>query len=156
MSLNIKKMFESYFTRGLGCWIWQGNKLKEGYGRFCFNGMKTRAHRFSYELYCGPIKNGLLVCHSCDTPACVNPEHLWLGTTKENIRDAASKNRLSHGESHKSSKITKKTAYEIRGEYARKSIGQEELARKYGVSRGCVIGIVKNRTWKDLGELQFI
>ena len=77
------------------CWVWAGAKTKRGYGKFGVRGKTVSAHRYAYLLLSGPISDGLLVCHGCDRPSCVNPEHLWLGTPSENTSDMVSKNR--HG-----------------------------------------------------------
>jgi hypothetical protein len=82
------------------CWIWTANKDKNGYGRFKFERYPHPAHRFSYKLFKGEIPKGMLICHSCDNPSCVNPEHLWLGSCSDNTRDMVSKNR--HGKHMKS------------------------------------------------------
>jgi hypothetical protein len=83
-----------------GCWIWQHGKTEKGYGIMYIympgrtkKGVKRKAHRISYEAFNGPIPEGLLVCHSCDVPSCVNPEHLWLGTHKDNTQDMMRKGR---------------------------------------------------------------
>jgi len=83
------------------CWLWVGNIHKRGYGQFKLKGKKVGAHRVSYELFKGPIPKGLCVCHTCDVRHCVNPDHLWLGTQKENIRDMYSKGRESNHQSLK-------------------------------------------------------
>ena len=75
------------------CWLWQGGIEKNGYGRIKIKGRKVGVHRLSYELHQGPIVDGLFVLHRCDTPPCVNPEHLYLGTQKQNIRDCVSRER---------------------------------------------------------------
>lgn len=75
------------------CWIWQGATTTKGYGVTRFNGKNIGAHRMAWILAHGPIPEGRYVCHSCDTPACVNPEHLWLGSAQSNNEDAWAKGR---------------------------------------------------------------
>jgi hypothetical protein len=76
------------------CWVWTGSKKTLGYGLVCYRGQLRTAHRVAYEIFVGPLRDGLFVCHSCDNPPCVNPAHLWQGTASDNTRDAMSKGRL--------------------------------------------------------------
>ncbi len=79
-----------------GCWFWDKSLNPAGYGKIVFNGLSGKiwlAHRASYELFKGEIPKGLHVLHKCDQPACVNPDHLWLGTNEENIQDRINKGR---------------------------------------------------------------
>ena len=77
-----------------GCWEYQGKK-SQGYGEIIVNWKRVRAHRYMFELKKGKIPNGLLVCHSCDNRPCINPNHLFLGTHKDNFQDAFRKGRIS-------------------------------------------------------------
>jgi hypothetical protein len=78
-----------------GCWNFLGAKNKFGHGMFSFNRKTIGAHRFSYEYHFNKIPNGLYVCHHCDNPMCVNPNHLFLGTAQDNILDAIAKGRIN-------------------------------------------------------------
>jgi len=80
-----------------GCWLWMGCCDKYGYGQISVKRKAKAAHRVSWELHNGPIPKRLLVCHKCDVQSCVNPEHLFLGTQKDNIRDCISKGRFKGG-----------------------------------------------------------
>ena len=83
-----------------GCWLWNGAKFENGYGAFSYRNKTVRAHRWSYNYWVGPIPDGLLVCHRCDTPACVNPDHLFVGTQRDNLDDREQKGRTLRGENH--------------------------------------------------------
>lgn len=128
-----------------GCWLWQKNKDRKGYGRLS-SGTLNKAHRIAYKLFVGPI-GGAHVCHHCDTPACVNPAHLFLGTNAENTRDAASKGRLpghsSPGESNPNARLTLSQVADIRQSTERSII----LAKQYGVSRRQIWLIRAGRGW---------
>lgn len=76
-----------------GCWLWTGYVGSEGYGLLTASGKTHRAHRLSYEIYVGPIPIGLLICHKCDTPSCVNPSHLYAGTHRDNVLDMVRRKR---------------------------------------------------------------
>jgi len=76
-----------------GCHLWTRAKQSAGYGHFCRFGKNILAHRYLFEKENGPIPDGMFLCHSCDTPACVNPKHLFVGTAKDNMRDASRKSR---------------------------------------------------------------
>jgi hypothetical protein len=80
-----------------GCWLWTSFYDPQGYGRIQYRGECCKAPRLSYEAFKGPIPKGLHVLHTCDVRACVNPEHLWLGTNQDNINDKMRKGRYSNG-----------------------------------------------------------
>jgi len=101
-TLNIisEKMAGNYKrASGGGCWIWIGRLDNGGYGVMSIEGENKYAHRISYELHNGPIPPGLFVCHHCDTPACINPKHLYAGTQADNMRDMAARGRGRKGRS---------------------------------------------------------
>jgi hypothetical protein len=100
--LTIQQRFFLYVNKSSvdGCWEWTGSKERKGYGRFKIKNKKFLAHRMSYQLANGTDPGDLLVCHKCDFPSCVNPDHLFLGTASENQKDSVSKKR------HVSSKKT--------------------------------------------------
>lgn len=115
-----------------GCLLWIGSVNGDGYGACEIDGKYTMVHRAVYEQAHGPIRQGLLVCHRCDVPACVNLAHLFLGTPFQNRKDAQAKGRLPAGESTWCAKLTEQDVREIRA--ARKR-GEtcESLAARYGV-----------------------
>jgi len=137
------------------CWPWIGAKDAGGYGLFNLNGKTVRAHRFAWERKNGPIPKGAgyhgnCVCHRCDTPACCNERHLFLGTNAENMADRNSKGRQAHvhGESCGASKLTEPVVLEIR----RSTLSGIELSQKFGISRTNVSAIKTGRIWKYLIE----
>ena len=96
-SKKLAKQIERFKSRikstGVGCWEWTWSKDGDGYGHFHARPITQRAHRFSYYIYKAELKDGLCICHSCDNPSCVNPDHLWQGTIKQNNQDALAKGR---------------------------------------------------------------
>lgn len=82
------------------CWEWNGGMDGRGYGRLKTGRKYTAAHRFSYTMFYGHIRVGLFVCHHCDNPPCVNPDHLFLGDNQDNMQDAARKGRIASGPRH--------------------------------------------------------
>ena len=130
-----------------GCWICTSHsKDTNGYPQKWNNGKKQNIHRIFYEKYKGPIPQGLHVLHTCDTPACINPGHLWLGTHADNMQDKAEKKRSTYGEKCGTAKLTEYQVLEIRS----MSGTQQEIADKYGVSQHNVSDIKNHRLWKHL------
>lgn len=136
---------------GSGCHIWTGS-TKGGYGRLNLAGRgMCLSHRIAYELYVGPIPPLTLVCHKCDVPSCVNPEHLFLGTSLDNMRDMASKGRLVRllGPDNPRSKLTEAAVIEIRNRAAN---GEKDtrLGREFGVHHATIYSIVKRLSWRHV------
>lgn len=134
-----------------GCWLWEGARNSAGYGILILNGRKVRAHRLAYEMAKGAIPNGLEICHSCDTPACVNPDHLWAGTHAENCADMASKNRgtkttVLYCGHHPRAKLTASAVLSIREDRRPARI----IAAEYGVSKGLIDKIRRRETWQHV------
>lgn len=167
-----------------GCWIWTAGKFNTGYGAFYVAQQNHGAHRLAWELVNGPIPDGLCVCHDCpnrsDNPACCNPSHCFLGTSADNLRDAAKKGRTAKGDRHglrlhperrargerhgtrthpekilrgegqPCSKLTDTKVREIRQSLAEKSATQKQLARQYGVSQRLIHNIFHRMAWSHI------
>jgi len=145
--------FEAYVIRCDGCWRWKNKLTKAGYPtinvrRKSGKWIPMYATRISWEIHRGPIPDGLEVCHHCDNPECTNPEHLFIGTHKENFLDMAMK-----GRSGITSKINMEIARAIRVEYIGQRGQQRVLAIKYGLSQPMISAIVRNLQWKERPSL---
>lgn len=134
------------------CWNWTKYCYKNGYGQFQlrFLGKKYNliASRVAYELKNGLIPEGLLVCHKCDNPICVNPSHLFLGTQQDNMDDKVSKNRQARGETNGRSKLNWEVVNEIRKIYPINK-STSELSKKYNIDSSTIINILKGDNWID-------
>lgn len=159
------------------CWLWIASTRGKGYGAFGADGKNQYAHRASWEIHYGPIPDGLWVLHHCDTPACVNPQHLFLGTNADNMQDCVAKGRTATGERNGSkthperrpkgerhgththpgsrptgerngrAKLTEVQVWEIRALYASGEYSQHAIASRFGVSRPQISAIVNFKNW---------
>ena len=145
-----------------GCWNWQWGKNKKGYGRLSVNGIAQLAHRLIYKETYGEFDKKLFVCHHCDNPGCCNPEHLFLGTNTDNIRDASRKGRMAHGDNHyvrrhpenrvRGSRIgaavlTEDKVLAIRMQYDEGGVTKRELGKLYGVHETTILALLRRDTW---------
>ena len=132
-----------------GCWLWLGGWTRKGYGRLPLRDRSSvLAHRLFYEAHVGPIPDGLIVCHTCDTPACCNPAHLFVGTDALNAADKVAKQRAwkPAGGRNVKAKLDESQVLAIRAD-PRVHI---EIAGTFGVSRQTVSSIKTRRTWQHL------
>lgn len=137
-------LFMKYTDKTDSCWLWTGNKTKSGYGRFGFNYKTYSAHRYSYIHFKGQIPDNMVVRHICRNK-CVNPEHLELGTHKQNTEDRKRDGTYQYGEKNPRVKLTKEQVEEIRSIFPNKTISQ--LAKDYNITWTQIKNIVTFKSW---------
>lgn len=135
----------------IGCVLWKGAIAGKGYGYFLFENKTISAHRMSYRLFNGIIPENFFVLHTCDNRKCVNPDHLFLGTNNDNVKDMVNKKRNScgKGKNHGKAKLDDKTVKRIKILLSQK-IPQKELARKFKISTSTISSIALGITWKNV------
>lgn len=145
--------FWSFVLRGSGCWVWTGarHSLRTPYGQFWWKGRIWRAHRIAWMLAHGPIPPELLVCHHCDNHPCVNPDHLFLGTVRDNTVDSFRKKRSrgKTGTTNGRAKLSENDVRQIRN-LSGSGIGRVELAKRFGISKFHVSKIVRRESWQGV------
>lgn len=153
---QVTKEFDTYYTKGTDCWLWTGHINSDGYGEYYYGGSRMKAHRYSYQLYKGPIPKGLVIMHSCDVTSCVNPDHLSAGTHADNMADMWAKGRGWNGdkngqrkypgaaanENNGNAKLTDDQVRMMRMLHEELEVSQRKLAVIFGISRGQVNNIV--------------
>jgi hypothetical protein len=148
---NLKLNFEKHVIRKNGCWEWNGRLFSTGYPIMTIlhkKGVQT-GHRASWVIHKGKIPEGLFVCHTCDNKECTNPEHLFLGTHKENTLDMVTKNRQAIGIRNGCAKLSENDVIEIKKHL---SLGNtyRELAEKFSVSTTNIAHIKNRKLWKHI------
>lgn len=135
------------------CWEWN-KSLRLGYAQIIAFGQSWFGHRLSYKIFKGDFPNDLFVCHRCDNKKCINPEHLFLGTPKDNVIDMMNKGRQNHakGTNAGRAKLCDSKVLEARRLYKYENIGYSKLARRYGVTSRTIYSAVNGKTWKHLKE----
>ena len=131
------------------CWLWIGSTYICGYGRMSWNGKTQSSHRISWKLKFGEIPNNLFVLHKCDEKLCVNPDHLFLGTQRDNILDLVKKGRNAKHHSRKWKQLRKRSIIRIRKLYEEFK-NYSKIANIYKVSRVTIMNVVKRKTWKHI------
>lgn len=141
--------FVRMFSVGDGCWEWRGRLDDDGYGVLTSQKTKTSAHRFSWKQWNGEIPVGFCVLHKCDNRKCVRPDHLFLGTNRDNQLDKVGKGRQAKGSNHGQSKLTEEVVREIR-KIPESEINFSEQGRKFGVSYVAVRQAYRRRFWQHV------
>jgi len=139
---------------GSGCWQYQGSALDSGYGRIGGSSAEWGgyAHRYAYWAWVGDIPTGLHICHSCDNRGCVNPNHLFSGTAKDNMADAKRKKRMAWGPDCARAKLSKAQVYEIRRKISVGLLTDTEIGQLNAVSATAISHIRHGKTWFNLPE----
>jgi len=149
MKNSLRDRFDNAYTPepNTGCWLW--TRASDRYGFIKVAGRMRFAHRVSYELHFGPIPNGMYVCHHCDNGLCVNPDHLFIGTARDNYEDMCRKGRRAspRGELGPQAKLTWAEAIAVRRTAEAHSEPQHAIAARYGVTQGLVTQILHRKIW---------
>ena len=138
-----------------GCTLWMGGDNGLGYGLVWHDGGMKRAHRVAWELERGPVPNGLVLDHICRVRSCINPDHLFIGTARDNVGDAIAKGRRPRmqqvrraiGENHGRALLTEDDVRFIR---SHRALGSRSLAMRFGVARSTVKNVLAGETWRHL------
>lgn len=150
--MNIRTVFDHYTAGEGGCWNWTLGKSK-GYGAINYMGRVWAAHRVAYELTKGAIPEGMSVCHSCDNPACINPDHLFVGTHKQNMHDMITKGRDKHppmpGRLNPNSRLTELQVISLLKDYVA-GIPRKDLCRRYGLRESSLSSYTDGKAWMHL------
>ncbi len=133
------------------CWEWVGTRPSGAYGHFSIKAKAVKAHRWVYELCCGPIPEGMVIRHKCDNPSCVNPLHLTVGTHQDNINDRQERRRWAdrQGEKHPLRKVSEADVHQIR-RAANLGEPQKSIAQRFGIGSGQVGKIVRRENWSHI------
>lgn len=140
--------FWSKVDKSGDCWLWTASKDKDGYGQIRVDGKNLKAHRLVIELEGSDVPSGMCVLHRCDTPSCVRPDHLYIGTMADNVRDRDDRGRRAPpvGENNGRAKLTTEDVAKIRRVYA-SGFTQQMIANRFGVHQTTISNIIRGRNW---------
>jgi predicted DNA-binding protein YlxM (UPF0122 family) len=153
----LEQRFWKFVNKTDTCWLWTGATRGFGYGAINTggkNGKTEAAHRASWLIHFGDIPNDLCICHHCDNPLCVRPDHLFLGTRADNNHDMQNKGRASggaQGEKHHQSKLTQEQVVEIRTAFHKHPAKLQEIANQYGVTLQTIQRLIQGDSWQSAG-----
>jgi hypothetical protein len=152
-STPVESRFWERVQKTKSCWLWTGLKNELGYGLIRIRYTPHRAHRVAWEITYGKIPDGFYVCHACDNPSCVRPDHLMLGTSHSNMTDMRHKGRgtippVRYGEQNNKTKLNADIVRDIRRKYATGNYTYKQLGSEYSISYATIRQVVIGRTWQ--------
>lgn len=150
MNLRDQVRFWGQVKVGVRCWEWTGTKDKWGYGKFTAAGKTWMAHRYAWTITHGEIPSNKFICHHCDVPACVNPEHLYVGDQRSNMDDLLRRERSTRGERNASAVLQAEEVTELRRLWLTGAWTQKALAAKFGIGATQASRIIRRERWRHL------
>lgn len=147
---HILRFWERVRKQENGCWEWIGSKWSNGYGSIMIHRTKRKVHRISFLIHNGFLPGDKNVCHTCDNPSCVRPDHLFLGTNQDNTADMVAKGRSTHGERNGRAVLSEEQVIAIRENPPRGKWAKQELASKLGLTVNSIYNLLKGETWKRI------
>jgi len=152
---TLEEIFDNYtIDKTTNCWNWNRAIDSSGYGAVKYCGKKHNVHRLVWMLLHDNLEKGICVCHKCDNRKCINPDHLFIGTQSDNMKDCVNKGRyfsnVIRGEKNSWSKLSSKQVIEIRQLKESKKISNKEIAKQYKVGYTAISKIIRGENWKHI------